>query len=331
MDLSDGIKFQSVDLAADEVRFLTWLIAVALMSELPKFIALFVCLHIGRDYTDGIVRNKIIAGHSRLSIYGSYMITQIIASIALCVIYIPSALLGLAISGIGVDLNGGEMFGRFAVAIFVFLVMTVSFVVLASIFRRRAAPVILCIVIAMVSNTAAAVVGSFNTPSKAVDKYLSIRNEHFEELVDYGVVDRNTADHYEEEYGRSYFLKIGWKIIHPAYVLSPMGFEGDYQAGGMTNLVMGGSAEYTDEINFAEQFYYNDPSVYMILSSADGYNNAGNFDANDLMLTVRDFRKADELHLKFSELNWIYVGKSAIWMTVIAVYGYIVFRKKNMF
>ena len=331
LDLSDGIRFQDIDLGTDEVRFLTWLIAVAFMTELPKFIALFTCLHIGRDYTDGIVRNKIIAGHSRGAIYGSYMITQIIASVVLCVIYIFSALLGLAVSGIGVDLNGGEMFVRFAVAIVVFLVMTVTFVVLAVIFRKRALPVILCILIAMTSNAAAAVVGNFNTPGKAVDKYLSIRNEKYEYLVENGIVDKDTVDQIEKDYGRDYFLGIGWKIIHPAYVISPIGFEGDYGAGGTTTMMMGGSVEYTDEIDFAQKFYYDDPSTYSIFNGLSLDGNTGSFDANNLFLTLKDFKRADELHLEYSTLNWVYVGKSVAWMAVIAVYGYIVFRKKNMF
>ena len=65
LDLSEGIKFVSIHLSDDEIKYLTWFIAAAFMTELPKFTALFTCLHLGRDYTDGIVRNKIIAGHSR--------------------------------------------------------------------------------------------------------------------------------------------------------------------------------------------------------------------------------------------------------------------------
>lgn len=331
LDLSDGIKFQDIDIGRDEIRFLTWFIAVAFMTELPKFIALFTCLHIGRDYTDGIVRNKIIAGHSRGAIYGSYLVTQIIASTVLCVIYIFSALLGLAVSGIGVDLNGGEMFVRFAVAIIVFLVMTVTFVVLAVIFRKRALPVILSILIAMSSNAAAALVGNYNTPGKAVDTYLSIRNEKYENMVELGVVDQKTVSQLEKEYGRDYYLGIGWKIIHPAYVISPIGFEGDYGAGGTSTMMLGGTVEYTDEINFAQEFYYDDPSIYTIISAISIDDNTVNFDGSDLVVTLKDFKKADELHLQYSTLNWVYVGKSVIWMAVIAAYGYFIFRKKNMF
>ena len=332
LDLEDGIKFTQINLGTDEIRFLTWMIAAAFLTELPKFTALFTCLHLGRDYTDGIVRNKIIAGHSRASIYGSYMISQIAASVVLCVIYIFSALFGLAVSGIGVDVNGGEMFARFAVAIIVFLVMTATFSVLAVIFRRRAVPVILCIIIAMSSNVAAAVIGSFNTPSKAVNDYLEKRNDHYEELADSGIVDSDLVEEIEKEYGKDYFLGIAWKICHPAYVISPIGFEGDYQAGGATSMIMGGGAEYLDEINYAERFYYSDQSQYTIMSSmtvdADSWDKIG---SSDVVLTIRDFEKIDSLHMEYSTLNWIYIGKSVAWMAVIYAWGFIVFRKKNMF
>jgi ABC-type transport system involved in multi-copper enzyme maturation permease subunit len=331
LNLDNGIKFEAVDLPQSEVLYLTWMISVAFMTELPKFTALFTCLHIGRDYTDGIIRNKIIAGHSRGSIYLSYMITQIIASIVLCIIYIFSAIFGLAVSGIGIDLNGGEMFGRFAVAIVVFLVMTVTFVVLATIFRRRAVPVILCIIIAMTSNAAAAVIGNFNTPTKACKDYLNIRNEHYENLADAGLVDDEIVEELEEKYGKDHFLGIGWKIVHPAYVISPMGFEGDYAAGGITSIATGGNVEYADEIDFAQQFYYSDESQFTLLSSMNGGESLTELDADDLFLTLNSFKKVDSLHLKYSTLNWIYVGKSAIWIAVLTAYGFIVFRRKNLF
>ena len=332
LDLENGIRFRELDMGTDEIRFLTWMIASAFLTELPKFTALFTCLHLGRDYTDGIVRNKIIAGHSRASIYVSYMITQIAASTVLCIIYVLSALFGMAVSGIGVDVNGGEMFSRFAAGIVVFLVMTATFSVLAVIFRRRAVPVILCIIIAMSSNVAAAVIGNFNLSSKAVDDYLKVRNEHYEELAEAGLVDSDTVNEIEKEYGRDYFLSIAWKICHPAYVISPIGFEGDYQAGGATTMVMGGGAEYVEEIDFAQQFYYNDQSQYALLSSLSVDSDAWDrINEEDVVLTLHDFRKIDSLHMKYSTLNWIYTGKSLAWMAVIYAWGYIIFRRKNIF
>ena len=313
LDLSDGIKFGPVRLGADEIQYLTWMIAVAFITELPKFIALFTCLHIGRDYSDGIIRNKIIAGHSRIAIYGSYIVSQMAATVCLCVIYIASALFGVAVSGIGVDLNGGEMFARFATAIVVFLVMTVSFTVLAVIFRRRALPLILSILIALSSNAVASVIGYFNTPGKACDGYLEVRNENYEELVELGYLDDDTADELIEKNDKDAYMGIGWKIFHPVYVVSPFGFEGDYQAGGVTSLISN-SIEYQKELDFSSHFI---TQSFMLDDMAQ--------------VTPQQYRKIDSMQISYDELNWIYIGKSVAWMTVIAAYGFVVFRKKNLF
>ena len=66
-----GLNFADIGLDKGEIRYLNWLISVGFINDLPKFLALFICLHVGRDFTDGIVRNKITAGHSRTSIFFS--------------------------------------------------------------------------------------------------------------------------------------------------------------------------------------------------------------------------------------------------------------------
>ena len=313
LDLSDGIRFQELNLGPEDVKYFTWIIAVAFITELPKFIALLTCLHIGRDYTDGVIRNKIIAGHSRISIYGSYLITQMAASVCICIIYILSAFFGLAVSGMGVDINGGEMFARFGTAIVVFLVMTVTFTVLATIFRKRALPLILCILIAISSNAVAAVVGSFNTPGSACDGYLEARHENYEDMVDAGFMDDDYVEELEEKYDKDAFMGVAWKIFHPVYVVTPFGFEGDYAAGGVTSLV-GGGVEYSEKLDFS--YYFLSKSFTL---------------GDNSQVTPNRIRKIDSMQISYDELNWIYIGKSVAWMTVIAAYGFVVFRKKNMF
>ena len=121
---SDEIQFVPLSVTQDQRLYYTWIISVAFMTSLSIFVALFTCLHVGRDYTDGIVRNKIIAGHSRAAIYFSYVITQMCAHVVLSLIYILSAFLGLTITGIGVDTNHGEMLARLGVAIVVLLLIS---------------------------------------------------------------------------------------------------------------------------------------------------------------------------------------------------------------
>ncbi len=58
------------------------------ISFIGLFIAIFVSIFVGKEYSDGIIRNKIIVGHSKISIYLSKLITSIVASIMCELIYI---------------------------------------------------------------------------------------------------------------------------------------------------------------------------------------------------------------------------------------------------
>lgn len=322
----DGLTIDEL-FSNNEIKGLTWTIAVSFITTLPKYVALFTCLHLGRDYTDGIIRNKIIAGHSRFKIYGSYMLSQMAASTFFSVIYILSGLLGLTISGIGANVNGGEMFSRFATAIVVFLVMTVAFSVISLIFRKRALPMILCVLIALVSNGAGSVIGMYNTPSKACKDYIEIRHERYEELVDEGVLDDDSVEKLEEQFDKDHYQGTPWKIFHPIYVLSPLGFEGDYGAGG-TSFLIDESGSYKDEIDFSSEFAIDGDmdmsDLVMILFSDDLGDDQSH-------ITMKDLKHVDSMHMPFSTLNWIYIGKSLIWMLVIGGWGFIIFRKKNLF
>ncbi|MBR6986885.1 MAG: ABC transporter permease [Clostridiales bacterium] len=306
-----GIGFEDVELPKEMLRYLTWMISVSFITELPKFSALFACIHIGREYTDGIVRNKIIAGHSRTKIYLSYVLTQLAANAFLCIVYIGASLFGLWISGLGVEVNGGEMFLRLGVGIVVFLTLSLIFIVLATIFRRRALPLILSIVIAMISTTAAAVIGNFNLPSKAVDDYIELRSESYEDLVDMGYFSNREVEKLEEEYDKDYYVGLGWKIFHPAYVVTPIGFESDYQASS-AGILFGSSMEYTDEINFTEDFY--ESTFY-----------------DKSMLSPSDIDDLDSMHVSYGTLNLIYLAKCFVYMIFIGGWGLFIFRKKNMF
>ena len=306
-----GLGFEEIELPKEVIMYLTWMIAISFITELPKFSALFTCLHLGREYTDGIVRNKVIAGHSRTRIYLVYSLTMLAANAFFCVVYILSAIFGLWISGLGFNLNGGEMFIRLGVGIVVFLSMVTIFSTLALIFRKRALPIILSIIIAMISSTTALVIGYFNMPAKAVNDYIDMRSERYEEMVDYGMLSQKIADKYEEDYDKNHYLGIGWKIFHPVYVITPIGFESDYQAA-TTGILFGADLEYTDEIDFSDDFVsysYEDMSMF----------------------EHKDFKRVKSMHMSYSELNLIYLAKSFFYIILIGGWGLFIFRKKNLF
>ena len=342
---SDEIRFVPLNVSQNERMYFTWVVSVAFITTLPTFAALFTCLHVGRDYTDGIVRNKIIAGHSRAAIYLSYMITQMCSHVVLSLIYILSAFLGLAITGIGVDTNHGEMLTRLGVAIVVFLVMTVSFTALSTVFRRRAAPVILCILIAYFSNLAASVFGLYSIPPKAVDDYIKIRNTKYELMVRDEIIDKKVVEDYEKAYGKNKLLTFGWQVFYPVYLISPFGFESDYGAAGFSSFI-GNNMEYPQEIDYAISIFSKDESQFDIWYNTDVFKNIEidpDADPDSFMLpepsvllykyymTPENFERVDSMHMSFGKLNLIYLGKSLAWIVVIGGWGYLIFRKKNLF
>ena len=52
------------------------------------FIAMFVSVFVGKEHSEGIIRNKIIVGHNRISIYISKLIISIVVSVLCELIYI---------------------------------------------------------------------------------------------------------------------------------------------------------------------------------------------------------------------------------------------------
>ena len=52
------------------------------------FIAIFVSIFVGKEYGQGIIRNKIIVGHSRISIFLSNLIISIVVSLLCEIIYL---------------------------------------------------------------------------------------------------------------------------------------------------------------------------------------------------------------------------------------------------
>ena len=307
---NSGMSFSDI-MSDQDIKYFTWVISIAFVNELPKFIALFACLHIGKDFSNGFVRNKITGGHSRTSIFFSYMITQIAATVAFCVVYICFALLGLLITGLGVNVNGGEMFIRHLVGIATVLVFTVFSTVISMMFRKRALPIILSIVVVMFVSTVSTFFGyfGFNIPGKAVDDYIEKRDERYEDMIDDGVLSEDLVEEIQETCDKDFYLGIPWKFGRPVYVLTNLGFNGDYAVDVSQILTDSGLSDYTDEIDFSYSIGGNDMSG----------------------LGPEDFKHTDSMHLTYAELNTSYVIRSLIYILVIGGYGYIVFRKKNLF
>jgi hypothetical protein len=59
--------------------------------------AVFCSIYIGTEYSDGTMRNKVIMGHPRHSIYFSYLIVSVVAGIMMCCSYIAVSMIGISL------------------------------------------------------------------------------------------------------------------------------------------------------------------------------------------------------------------------------------------
>ena len=55
-------------------------------AVLPVLLSVFVSLFIGTEYSDGTIRNKIMVGHERKSVYLANLLTNLIAAFALNIV-----------------------------------------------------------------------------------------------------------------------------------------------------------------------------------------------------------------------------------------------------
>ena len=307
----NGISFGALNMTADEKKYVTWLILSAFFAEMPKFMALFTCLYIGKDTSDGFVRNKIIAGHSRLSVFMTNNVAQSLICIFWCVVYSCFGALGLKIMGIGPDINGGEMLMRVATAIVVLLVMSALFTSLAMAFRNRALPVVLSILFTMIIGTVTMAVGMFNMPKAASDSYEKVCVEYVEDSVAAGIFTQKEGDAIKK-INTSENVRGGkaWYVFHPVYQATTAGFQSDF---GMPNaLGLGAELEYPEKFTFTDTF--------------NEYAVNGN-----VFVDQAAFDKQPGVTTSYGAKCLEYVLKSVIWYAVITVAGFVVFRKKDLY
>lgn len=86
------------DMLIEELKFDFYYFQFALAIGL--FSAVFSTIFLSREYSDGAVRNKIIAGHKRKNIYLSQLAVTYFASLLMLLVGIVTALIGLPTFGI---------------------------------------------------------------------------------------------------------------------------------------------------------------------------------------------------------------------------------------
>lgn len=107
--------------------------------------AVFIPLFFGTEYSDGAIRNKLIVGHSRVSIYLSGLITAFAAALSFCAAYI------LAVLAVGTPLISGIRLGMAQCAVFILGTLTLTaafsalYVLIAMNCAKKAASAVACV------------------------------------------------------------------------------------------------------------------------------------------------------------------------------------------
>lgn len=156
---------------------------------LPVFIAIIVC----RDFSSSTVRNKIIAGHKRVPIYASHLVTAVSLGVILFVIY---ALLNLAfgslIHGYGVTFNSEELIFIFKALLIGILIFTTAIslaVFLAVLTRSIGLTIVLQIVVTIVASMPNIIIAMLPDASESLKNIFMIFPSYQNSLAMQGAID----------------------------------------------------------------------------------------------------------------------------------------------
>ncbi len=110
--------------------------------------AVFCSLFIGTEYSDGTIRNKVIVGQKRVSIYLANLITCSAVSIVMCAMFfIPHLSIGIPLLGF-FEMNT-KMVLLFVITVFMLaIVFTSIFTLISMLNHNKAVTAIICILLA---------------------------------------------------------------------------------------------------------------------------------------------------------------------------------------
>lgn len=154
-------------------------------AVLPVLLSVFVSLFIGTEYSDGTIRNKIMVGHERKSVYLANLLTNLIAAFALNIVF-SSSYLAAGIPLLGFFQEDLKVIFLFAGIEFVLICsFTALFTVIAVLISNKAVSAVIC------------VLGTFLVLFAA--SYLNARLNEPETYPAYTYVDGRTEVTEEEE------------------------------------------------------------------------------------------------------------------------------------
>ena len=307
----------SFDIDTTQVKFFTWYVIAFFYERLPLVLALFIPLFIGRDYKDGVIRNKLIAGHSRVQIFMSAVIPQVTLAVVLSIIYVLSGIIAIALTDFGCNINHGEMLARAFTLLLSLVATTVFFSVISLLIKSRAGTVVICIAFVFSFSFFSMMATNFAYTHKMVDQY----EEYYNEKVGQINNASPTTDIYFsgfEEFDKDTYFNAGWYVGHPIFLLTDAGLSGEF-IPSLNSMISS-----SDDI-----FAY--PKEISRLGILNSYLNffTGNYGA--FVIGQEIFDNIDGAYVKFEQAEIEYNIKSIVWTAVYLGAGYVLFRKKNIF
>lgn len=118
------------------------------MPMMGLFIAVFVSLFVGTEYGDGTMRNKLIVGHTRGSVYLANLITGSIASLAMLLVWFVGGLVGVPTLGMWQMGEGGMVVAVYLLtAVLMTCALCAIFILAAMLTTNRAMSAVVCILL----------------------------------------------------------------------------------------------------------------------------------------------------------------------------------------
>lgn len=111
--------------------------------------AVFCSLFIGTEYSDGTMRNKIVIGHQRTSMYLANLITSAIVSIAMCIMFfLPYLCIGIPLLGFfEMDMKLVLLFSL--ASLMLAIAFSSIFTLIAMLCHNKAITAVICILLAL--------------------------------------------------------------------------------------------------------------------------------------------------------------------------------------
>ncbi|MCI8417720.1 MAG: ABC transporter permease subunit [Lachnospiraceae bacterium] len=133
-------------------------------------------LYLGTEYSDGTIRNKLIAGHTRKNIYLANLLVCTFASLLVTVIYIlAESLVGIPLLG-RVQMDGNELLVRFFTSGLMIVAFSSIFTLFSMLIQNKAISAVINILLALSLLLAAVYIMSRLSEPEFIENYMYMDN-----------------------------------------------------------------------------------------------------------------------------------------------------------